>query len=146
MISTLKKPANSQNFVMGNDETELELSVESRSFVNQVNDQVRKRQKNFKRCRRRRRTFYYLVNVYGCNDEFSHIHGEEFPRQSEFVKRVMTNDPFFLSQNFAHIPTSSGVLMITEQVRRVQNLVSGSSCGTAEMKSLYNVQWILSFV
>ena len=37
--------ANSQNFVMGNDETELELSVESRSFVNRVNDQVRKRQK-----------------------------------------------------------------------------------------------------
>ena len=35
----------SQNFVMGNDETELELFVESRSFVNRVNDQVRKRQK-----------------------------------------------------------------------------------------------------
>ena len=34
-----------QNFVMGNDGTELELSVESRSFVNRVNDQVRKRQK-----------------------------------------------------------------------------------------------------
>ena len=30
---------------MGNDTTELELSVESRSFVNRVNDQVRKRQK-----------------------------------------------------------------------------------------------------
>ena len=30
---------------MGNDETELELSVESRSFVNRMNDQVRKRQK-----------------------------------------------------------------------------------------------------
>ena len=30
---------------MGNDETGLELSVESRSFVNRVNDQVRKRQK-----------------------------------------------------------------------------------------------------
>ena len=29
------------NFVMENDETELELSVESRSFVNRVNDQVR---------------------------------------------------------------------------------------------------------
>ena len=37
--------ANSQNFIMGRDTTELELSVESRSFVNQVNDQVRKRQK-----------------------------------------------------------------------------------------------------
>ena len=34
-----------QQFVLGNDEAELELSVESRSFVNRVNDQVRKRQK-----------------------------------------------------------------------------------------------------
>ena len=37
--------ARPQNFFMRNDETELELSVESRSFVNRVNDQVRKRQK-----------------------------------------------------------------------------------------------------
>ena len=34
-----------QQFVIGNDEAELELSVESRSFVNRVNDQVRRRQK-----------------------------------------------------------------------------------------------------
>ena len=34
-----------QQFVIGNDETEMELSVESRSFVNRVNDRVRKRQK-----------------------------------------------------------------------------------------------------
>ena len=40
-----QEAANSQNFIMGNDEQELELSVESRSFVNRVNDQVRKRQK-----------------------------------------------------------------------------------------------------
>ena len=33
-----------QQFVIGNDEAELELSVESTSFVNRVNDQVRKRQ------------------------------------------------------------------------------------------------------
>ena len=37
--------ASSQNFTMGRDTTELELLVESRSFVEQVNDQVRKRQK-----------------------------------------------------------------------------------------------------
>ena len=37
--------ANSQNFIMGSDTTDLELSVESRSFVNRMNDQVRKRQK-----------------------------------------------------------------------------------------------------
>ena len=34
-----------QQFVIGNDEAELELSVDSRSFVNRVNDQVRTRQK-----------------------------------------------------------------------------------------------------
>ena len=33
--------ANSQNFIMGSDTTELELSVESRSFVNRVNDRLR---------------------------------------------------------------------------------------------------------
>ena len=32
-----------QQFVIGNDEAELELSVESRSFVNRVNDRVRKK-------------------------------------------------------------------------------------------------------
>ena len=37
--------ARPQQFVIGNDEAELEMSVESRSFVNRVNDQVRKRQK-----------------------------------------------------------------------------------------------------
>ena len=39
--------ARPQIFIMGNEETELELSVESRSFVNRVNDHVRKRQKKF---------------------------------------------------------------------------------------------------
>ena len=34
-----------QQFIIGNDETESELSVESRSFLNRVTDQVRKRQK-----------------------------------------------------------------------------------------------------
>ena len=68
---------------MGNDETELELSVESRSFVNRVNDQVRKRQKR-------------ISNVAGDGEEHSmiwrmfmvvtmesaSIHGKEFPKQS----------------------------------------------------------------
>ena len=42
---TSREQARPQQFVIGKDETELELSVESRSFVNRVNDQVRKRQK-----------------------------------------------------------------------------------------------------
>ena len=40
-----QKGARPQQFIIGNDDAELELSVESRSFVNRVNDQVRKRQK-----------------------------------------------------------------------------------------------------
>ena len=34
-----------QQFIIGNDETESELSLGSRSFLNRVNDQVRKRRK-----------------------------------------------------------------------------------------------------
>ena len=52
--------ARAQNFVIGNDETEMELSVESRSFVNRVNDQVRKRQKR-------------ISNVTGNGEEHSMI-------------------------------------------------------------------------
>ena len=54
--------ANSQFFIMGIDTTELELSVESRSFVNRANDQVRKRQKG-------------ISNVAGKGEEHSIISG-----------------------------------------------------------------------
>ena len=47
---------------MGSDTTELELSVESRPFVNRVNDQVRKRQKR-------------ISNVAGEGEELSIIWG-----------------------------------------------------------------------
>ena len=49
-----------QNFIMGNEESELELSVESRPFVNRKNDQVRKRQKR-------------ISNVAGDGEEHSMI-------------------------------------------------------------------------
>ena len=54
--------ARPQNFIMGSDTTGLELSVESRSFVNQVNDQVRKRQKRISSVtgNGQRRTFYHF--------------------------------------------------------------------------------------
>ena len=66
-----------QQFAIGNDEAELELSVESRSFVNRVNDQVRKRQKtNFKCYRRWTETFYDLGNVHDCNNGIGSIHGK----------------------------------------------------------------------
>ena len=66
-----------QQFVIGNDEAELELSVESRSFVNRVNNQVRKKtETNFKCYRRWRKTFCDLVNVHDCNNGISSIHGK----------------------------------------------------------------------
>ena len=40
-----QRGARAQQFVIGDDETELELSLGSRSFLDRVNDQVRKRQK-----------------------------------------------------------------------------------------------------
>ena len=40
-----RRGARPQQFIIGNDEAEFELTMESRSFVNRVNDQVRKRQK-----------------------------------------------------------------------------------------------------
>ena len=74
-----------QQFVIGNDEAELELSVESRSFVNRVNDQVRKRQKRIFKCYRRwRETFHDLGNVHDCNNGLSSIHGKELPEQVSF--------------------------------------------------------------
>ena len=62
------------------DETELELFVESRSFVNWVNDQVRKRQKRISNVTEDgEKTFFDLVNVYGCNNGISSIHGKKLP-------------------------------------------------------------------
>ena len=67
------------NVVIGNDETELELSVESRSFVNRVNDQVRKRQKR-------------MSNVAGTGEEHSIIWGM-------FMAATM-NAATFMGMNF----------------------------------------------
>ena len=74
-----------QQFVIGNDGTELELSVESRSFVNRVNDQVRKKtEKNFQCYRRWIETFFDLRNIHDCNSGISGIHGKELPKQLSF--------------------------------------------------------------
>ena len=55
-----QEEARPQQFVIGNDDTELELSKELRSFVNRANDQVRKRQKR-------------ISNVTGDGEEHSMI-------------------------------------------------------------------------
>ena len=44
-LCTLKEKQGHSNFIIGNDETESELPLGSRSFLSRVNDQVRKRQK-----------------------------------------------------------------------------------------------------
>ena len=44
-VVCLQRGARAQQSVIGNDETESELSLKSKSFLNRVNDQVRKRQK-----------------------------------------------------------------------------------------------------
>ena len=75
----------SQQFVIGNDEAELKLSVESRSFLNRVNDQVRKRQKrsSMNVTEDGEKTFYDFWNVHVCNNGIS-IHGTELLGQLSF--------------------------------------------------------------
>ena len=68
-------------FVIGNDETELELSVE---FVNRVNDQVRKRQKRISNVTGDGEEHSLIWNVYVCNNGISGIHGKELPKQLSF--------------------------------------------------------------
>ena len=68
-----------QQFVMGNDETELEFSVESRSFVNRVNDKVRKRQRR-------------MSNVAGEGEEHSILWG--------MFMAVTMNAATFMGKNF----------------------------------------------
>ena len=74
-----QEEARPQQFVIGNDETELELSVESRSFVNRVNDQVRKRQKR-------------ISNVTGDGEEHSMIWG--------MCMAVTMESAIFMGKNF----------------------------------------------
>ena len=57
-----QEEARPQQFVIGKYETELKLIVESRSFVNRLNDQVRERQKR-------------ISNVTGVGEEHSMIWG-----------------------------------------------------------------------
>ena len=80
-----QEEARPQQFVVGSDEAELELSVESRSFVNRVNHQVRKRQKKISNVTGDGEEHSMIwVNVYGCDDGISGIHGKELSKQLSF--------------------------------------------------------------
>ena len=74
-----QEEARPQQFVIRNDETEFELSVESRSFVNRVNDQVRKRQKR-------------ISNVTGDGEKHSMIWG--------LFMTVTTESAVFMGKNY----------------------------------------------
>ena len=68
-----------QQFIIGNDERESELSVESRSFLSRVNDQVRKRQKrsSMNVTENEEKHFDDMGNVRVCNIGISSIDGKE---------------------------------------------------------------------
>ena len=70
-----QEDAFSENFVMGSDVTE---------FVNQVRDQVRKRQKRMSNVADSGEEHSIIWNVHGCDDECGDIHGKEFLNYSEF--------------------------------------------------------------
>ena len=97
-----QREAKPQQFVIGNDEAEFEVSVESRSFVNRVNDQVRKRQKiiSIKCYRKWRKTFYDLGSVHDCNNGISSIHGKRLPEQ---LSVRCENNRSHTQTNFRHI-------------------------------------------
>ena len=78
-----QRGARPQQLINGDDETELDLSLGSRSFLGRVNDQVQKKTKTiFDECyRRRRKTFCVMVNVHVFNIGVICIHGKELLRQ-----------------------------------------------------------------
>ena len=77
-----QEKARPQQFVIGNDEAELELSVESRSSVNRVNDQVRKRQKRISNVTENGEKHSMIWGMFhGCNNGISSMHGKELPEQ-----------------------------------------------------------------
>ena len=91
-----------REFVIGNDEAELDLSVESRSFLNRVNDQVRKRQKrsSMNVTEDGEKHSMILGNVHDCNNGISSIHGRELPGQLPFHREYKRSH---IETNVRHI-------------------------------------------
>ena len=79
-----QEEARPQNFAIGNDDPELELCEKSRSFLNRVNEQMRKRQKNVNVTRDGRRTLYDW-EIYGCDNGISSICGKELPNNRNSI-------------------------------------------------------------
>ena len=81
-----QRGASPQQFISGDDEAELELWLGSRSFLDRVNDQVRKRQKrsSMNVTENDEKTFCDMVNAHVCNIGISCIHRKELLRQLAF--------------------------------------------------------------
>ena len=89
-----------QQFVIGNYETELELSVESNSFVNRVNDQVRKRQTTISNVTEDGEKHSVMGNVHDCNNGTSSIHWKKLPEQLSIHRE---HNRSHLEENVRHI-------------------------------------------
>ena len=109
--------ANSQNFIMGRETTELELSVESRSFVNQVNDQVRKRQKR-------------MSNVAGEGEEHSIIW--------RMFMVVTMNAATFMGKNFQNNQNS----IVNTSVLTLEKMFDISAKLVSEQDEIFKVDTI----
>ena len=88
------------NSSLGDDETELDLSLGSRSFLNRVNDQLRKRQKRSQMnvTEDSEKTFCDMENVHVFNIGIICFHGKELLRQlalhQEYTKDLTMKQMF----------------------------------------------------
>ena len=111
--------ARPQNFIMGNEETELELSVESRSFVNQVNDQVRKRQER-------------ICNVAGDGEEHSIIWG--------MFMAVTMKSATFMGKNFQD--NQNSIMNTTDLTLKKMFGISAELVGEQdEISNVETIRW-----
>ena len=78
-----QRGARAQQLIIGDDETELDLSLGSRSFLDRVNDQVRKRQKrsSMNVTENDEKTFCDMAIFHVFNIGVVCIHGKELLRQ-----------------------------------------------------------------
>ena len=108
-----------QQFVFGNDEAELELSVESRSFVNRVNDQVRKRQKR-------------ISNVAGEGEKHSIIWG--------MFMAVTMDSATFMGKNFQD--NQNSIVNTTDLILKHVFGISAKLVGEQdEISKLETIRW-----
>ena len=85
-----QRGARPQQFIIGDDETELDLSLGSRSFLGRVNDQVRKRQKRsmMNVTENDEKTICDMVNVHVCNIGISCIQGKNYSDNWHSIKNT----------------------------------------------------------